>query len=148
MHTHKHLVFVYGSLKNGYGNHRILEYTGAVFLDPGVTTNSSFTMESLGGFPGVYEDGGEQIRGELYAVTDVGLQRCDSLEGHPTFYCRKEVEITTDEGEEFVAWMYILPSNDQFRRIRGTPKERVEMIDGVSNWMPSDYEKRKWARFR
>lgn len=100
------LVFVYGTLRQGYGNHRLLE--GARFL--GVRhTAPTFTMIHLGGFPGVLATGQTSIIGEVYEVTDPEmLRRLDRLEGHPDWYRR--TPIVTLEGD--AVEIYIYPEND------------------------------------
>lgn len=100
-----HKVAVYGSLKRGFGNHRLIE--GQTFINNGFTMNDGYTMYSLGAFPGVVEDGDSDIQVELYEVDDAGLERLDRLEGHPTFYCRKQVNIVGRDDSVHYAWMYI-----------------------------------------
>lgn len=93
-------VFVYGSLKQGHGNNRLLE--GTEFL--GVhNTECIYTMVSLGRFPGVIPKGDMAIKGEVYDVAPEQFERLDILEGYPSFYNR--IEIPTPYGN---AWMYIL----------------------------------------
>ena len=104
------LAFVYGSLLSGgegkregaFGNHRVIE--GAIFLGEHIT-NSEYSMVSLGGFPGVIENGDTSIVGEVYEVTDEIFARLDMLEGYPTFYGRKQIK--TAYGK---AWIYLLSS--------------------------------------
>lgn len=142
-----HLVFVYGSLKMGFGNHGVLQYSGAEPVAEGMTLHDGFSMESLGGFPGVYADGDMAIWGEVYEVTDEGLAACDRLEGHPRFYQRHEVEIVTDEGDIVTAWMYILPSERLYRH-GGRERVEIEVIDGIkiANWIEADWK--RWVRNR
>lgn len=100
----KHLIFVYGTLMAGCGNHRLLD--GATLIGD-VRTTPDFTMLHLGGFPGVVREGTTSIIGELYEVDDPDmLNRLDRLEGHPTFYRREE--ITIDDGRKVE--VYLLPS--------------------------------------
>lgn len=94
-----HRVLVYGSLKQGFGNHRLLEHVPC--LDNNVTFTG--TMKSLGGYPCVTQHGSTVITGELYEVDDATLQRLDQLEGHPHYYERKIVE--TSAGP---AWIYLI----------------------------------------
>ena len=98
------LVFVYGTLRKGCGNHRLL--TEQVKL--GKDTIKGYRMYSLhGGFPGVVE-GNEQdyVVGEVYEVDTI--RRLDGLEGYRPdepkrgLYDRKQVE--TIYG---TAWVYI-----------------------------------------
>lgn len=89
-------VAVYGSLKEGFGNHRLLttsEKVGEDWVD-------GWTMYSLGGFPAIVEGDGS-IKVEIYEVDDETFSRLDRLEGYPSFYDRKKVE--TSEG---AAWIY------------------------------------------
>ena len=95
-------VFVYGSLKKGYGNHDY-HLDKSEFLGKSETL-PQYSLFSLGSFPGVIKGGITPVQGELYAVDEEGLQRLDRLEGHPTFYKREVIE--TSEGE---AWIYLLP---------------------------------------
>ena len=98
-------VFVYGSLKKGYGNHSFLEGTGAKFLGPYVTP-PEYKMVSCGGFPGVLKDGNTPITGEVYEVDDAVFASLDRLEGNPDFYKREL--ISTPYGD---AWVYIIHSS-------------------------------------
>lgn len=97
-----HTIYVYGSLKRGFGNHRLLEGSTLVHED----AIMSGKMASLGGFPCVTTHGNNQIHGEIYEVDDNTLARLDGLEGHPTFYCREIV--STSKGD---AWVYLI--NDE-----------------------------------
>lgn len=95
-------VFVYGSLMRGFGNHRTLR--GAAFVG-GAVTAPRYTLVDLGAFPALLEGGDTAVVGELYDVPPAVLPRVDALEGHPTFYERKRVEL--EGGEEVEA--YVLP---------------------------------------
>lgn len=97
-------VFVYGTLKRGFGNHEYL-LSKSKFLGEHVT-DPAYTMVSCGGFPGVIESGSTPITGEVFEVTEEELLDCDRLEGHPNWYRRKL--IPTPYGE---AWVYIYPSD-------------------------------------
>jgi len=86
------LVFVYGTLKRGYGNNRLLQEIGAVFLGMTTTATPTFDLVTLGPFPGLSE-GKYLVSGELYRIEDAGLAMLDRLEGHPTFYCRHSIQV-------------------------------------------------------
>jgi len=103
-------VFVYGSLKQGYGNHTLLETSELV--SEGKTVDDDYTMLSLGGFPGVLLQGTTRILGEVYEVTDEVFQRLDRLEGFPSFYNRKEIEVEQEHGDVVSAWMYFLNEDE------------------------------------
>lgn len=100
------IVFVYGSLKKGFGNHRLLE--SSTYLGEAITT-PEYTMLNLGMFPGVVYAGDTPIKGELYVVDSSVLDRLDQLEGHPSFYQRTPIEVTMADGTVCVASIYLLP---------------------------------------
>jgi len=100
-------VFVYGSLKQGFGNHNY-HLDNSDFLGKSETL-PQYSLFSLGAYPGVIKGGITAVQGELYGVNAEGLQRLDRLEGHPNYYHREKIE--TSEGE---AWIYLLPE-DQYK---------------------------------
>ncbi len=139
-------VFVYGTLKQGFGNHGALANHDAVKLAEGITAETAFSMECMGSFPGVYLGGKEAIWGEVYAVSLVCLNQLDRLEGHPHFYQRQEVYIKSADGDALRAWMYVLPANSPMRHRPGQKvKERIEVldIDGtiIANWLGHDWDR-------
>lgn len=77
----KNLVAVYGTLRKGQGNHRLLrdstvKYRGTIQSEP------LFTMYSQGGFPALVKGGNTSITMEVYEVDDDTLKRLDQLEGY------------------------------------------------------------------
>lgn len=71
-------VFVYGTLRRGHGNHRLLttsEYIGVAVLE-------GYRMVSLGGFPAIFKgEKDDVVMGEVYYVTQPVLNDLDRLEG-------------------------------------------------------------------
>lgn len=105
------LVFVYGTLKKGYGNHGVLK--GATYIQKYKTLHQH-KMLDLGAFPGVVHMGGDTaITGEIYKITEEISARLDQLEGYPTFY--DKVNISTTDTE---LMMYVL--SKQFLEARTT----------------------------
>jgi len=112
-------VFVYGTLRKGYGNHNacLAGAPNLKFMGKGKTVGT-FNMRS-GGFPFVSQelnDGNDStIVGELYEVEESTLLGpLDGLEGHPDFYTRKMTQIVLDDsehGDVEEAWMYFLNHN-------------------------------------
>lgn len=105
-----HQVFVYGTLKNGQGNHHVL---GKNRLLKGHARADGFVMVDLGAFPGAVriENGGWHIFGEVYEVDDDHFEAIDRLEGHPRFYTREVVDL-----ERYgKTWIYTL-SRSQYLR--------------------------------
>ena len=100
-------VMVYGTLKKGHGNHRLLERSTLL----GTTeTGPKYTMLHLGGFPGILRGGETPIQGEVYEVNeDTLLGSLDRLEGYPSFYDR---EITTTKFGD--AWIYFLANDKHY----------------------------------
>lgn len=99
----KHLIFVYGSLRQGHGNHHLLE--GASCYGTGQTL-SNCAMYVVSGYP--YVTSSEQrypIIGELYAVDVAMLEKLDKMEGHPRYYVRRETTVVV-AGQEYTCWMY------------------------------------------
>jgi gamma-glutamylcyclotransferase (GGCT)/AIG2-like uncharacterized protein YtfP len=85
------LVFVYGTLLRGEGNHRLL--SRARFVGPAMTM-PAYRMHSLGGFPGVVAGGSQSIVGEVFEVNEDQLAALDQLEDHPSLYRRQPIQLT------------------------------------------------------
>lgn len=99
--TNRHLIFVYGTLKRGWGNNAIIH--DQKFLSEASTVGNKYQMHALGGFPGIVS-GDKNIPGELWEVDDTAFARCDRLEGHPNFYKRELVSVTSKVNGEDVLW--------------------------------------------
>ena len=98
-----HKVFVYGTLKQGYHNHYLLE--GCKFEE---AEAEGFNLHASAYLP--YAVPGEgTIKGELYEVDNEVLKRLDRLEGHPRYYRRIKTSVRTAL-EQIEAWLYICPS--------------------------------------
>jgi len=106
-------VFVYGSLKRGFGNHSLLEH--AKYLGNTETVNCAYKMHPLfGSFPAVTActNDGYSIIGELYEVDEQTLQSLDMLEGNGSMYTRYLTQVY--DGPQVVeAWMYMMPVTSQ-----------------------------------
>lgn len=97
-------VFVYGTLKQGHGNHRVL---GDSPLLTTAKTSANYTMFNTGGFPAVIPEGTTTIQGEVYEVDETTFPRLDRLEGYPRMYDREVITVTDDEGQQHDAWIYL-----------------------------------------
>ncbi|MDZ7697722.1 MAG: gamma-glutamylcyclotransferase family protein [Deltaproteobacteria bacterium] len=111
----KSLVFLYGTLKRGFGNHHFLD--GSRFLGKAITKKKYALYVS--GIPFVIENEPvSQISGEVYEVDEDTLARLDRLEGHPDWYCRKWINLIMERGSlndvEKVneAWIYFFPHKE------------------------------------
>ena len=97
------IVFVYGTLRQGYHNHRLI--IDCRFIDTARTVND-YAMYA-NGIPYVSDNEKvSQIYGELYLVKPKILFNLDMLEGHPAWYKRKKVPTETMSGKIYNAWLY------------------------------------------
>lgn len=73
-------VFVYGTLKRGGSNHRVL--AGQRLLGP-ARTLPGYTLYALGDYPGMVPapDDTQGVSGEVWAVAAPTLRQLDELEG-------------------------------------------------------------------
>lgn len=101
-----HKLFVYGTLKRGYHNNRLLK--DSKFLGAATSQSEAFVMWGRG-FPFLAENNhGHAVRGEIYVIDDEVLADCDRLEGHPDWYHReKRMFLCGDKTVE--AWIYLQP---------------------------------------
>lgn len=104
-------VAVYGSLRSGMGNHRLLAHI-ADFAEG--ETVSEFKMYSLGGFPAIVAQRGSKIKVEVYEVDDDTFARLDMLEGYPSFYNRQQVDILLEDGTIDNAWIYFIEDDSHY----------------------------------
>ncbi|MFW5731027.1 MAG: gamma-glutamylcyclotransferase family protein [Desulfonatronovibrionaceae bacterium] len=102
-----HKVFVYGTLRQGCSNHRLLRH--AVFLGPARTARRySLYVDD---FPYLVKAPPvSRIHGEVYVVDDQDLQRLDALENHPFWYKRQEQTVLLlESGKKVKSWIYFFP---------------------------------------
>lgn len=98
---------MYGTLKRGRGNHALL--LGEEFLGRGVTSGKfSIYGDSIPYL--VKEPSDTGVIGELYRVNEDTLSMLDRLEGHPTWYRREHLPITSLEpnGGTIMAQAYMM----------------------------------------
>jgi len=107
------LVAVYGTLKKGFGNHRLLKR--ADFIGEGVTKD--LYRLCVSGLPflidGISEEG-NNIEVEVYMCNPFEMMSLDALEGHPVFYERKMTPIVLSDGETYDAWVYFVKDNAHY----------------------------------
>lgn len=102
-------VAVYGTLKSGHSNHRLL--AKSKFLGAGVTAMAYPMIQS--GIPYVIDEAGKghRITVQVYRVTAAELKALDGLEGHPYWYVRKQKTVQLATGGTVTAWIYVIPSD-------------------------------------
>ncbi|KPP98014.1 gamma-glutamylcyclotransferase [Marinobacter sp. HL-58] len=100
----KHVVAVYGTLKQGFGNHHLLGKACYIGSD----TLTSLTLYDLGPYPGALPKPSEGVSVEVYAVNGPLLAMLDELEDFnprarkASLYLRKRMQ--TRHG---LAWVYL-----------------------------------------
>lgn len=96
-------VFVYGTLKKNFHNHRLLK--DAKFIGE-FRTEPCYQIFCNGSFPYLIEasKNGDSIYGEVYEITTAERNACDRLEGHPRMYKRQPIKLIGIEDAE--AYVY------------------------------------------
>ena len=84
-------VFVYGTLKRGYGNNRLLD--NSTFVENAVLKDHSAIYSfGTGGFPVAFPAEGKNLTGEIWDISGPHkketLRRLDALEGEGYMYHR------------------------------------------------------------
>lgn len=98
-------LFVYGTLRRGHGNNRLLK-------DSEFVGEATVNAKRLGPIQVIPTDGDEVTHGELYRVNSKTLRRVDHLEGYdPTVdrqagYVRTPIIATLDDGNTVEAQIY------------------------------------------
>ena len=121
----KQLIAVYGTLKQGGSNQRVLEADNGTFVGKG-TTVMKFTMFGGRGFPRVIYNGPETSKIHVEVFEMDGLDNMDMLEGHPNFFRRREIDVLFEDGTQKTAWMYFHPDID--------PDQHADMIQADGYW--------------
>lgn len=82
------LLFVYGTLKRGFGNHHLLAHSAFVGE---CRTAGHYRLVVFAGYPALVGDGDVAIHGELYSVDARTLENLDVFEGNA--YLRAAVSL-------------------------------------------------------
>lgn len=99
-------VFVYGTLRRSFQNHRLL---GRSYCLGGARTRERYALY-VGEYPFVVRNQAvSRISGEVYKVDSATLMVLDALEEHPSVYRREKVPVALDDGREIEAWLYFHP---------------------------------------
>ena len=101
-------IAVYGTLKQGRGNHDYFLQEANLVSKEAQTVNN-YAMYSSGIPYVVKDEQTTQIQCEIYDVDEWELQSIDGLEGHPNWYKREEIDIKLEDGSTTKAWMYFMP---------------------------------------
>ena len=135
-------IFVYGSLKKGYGNSNLLKTSE--FLGTYMTTNR-YGMVSFGSFPALIHYGNHTIQGEMYSITPETLVTLDALEGNGSFYQREVIDVE-GFGEALCYFLIDVPLEAKLNSDRIVPyKDGISWasteqnyVDALEDWLPED----------
>lgn len=99
-------VLVYGSLMKGYWNHDkylrdnyLVEYVGEGIL-------KEYEMYQVSSFPGIVQEDGAYVVGEVYKIEEEVLNSLDALEGEGFMYKRVKENILLTDGSVIKAYVY------------------------------------------
>ena len=122
-------VAVYGTLKEGHGNHRRC-MASAQLIACG-TTQTKFSMHCVG-FPVVTKGGpgAKPVAVEVYEVNKQTRQRLDQLEDNGRMYQRERRWIKLDDDTRLRAWLYVGISP----RFKPEWMRKVVPTDGLNVW--------------
>lgn len=135
-----HLVFVYGTLKRGFHNQRVMHAGDHSFVGEGVTVDRYLFTAS--GIPFVHPVSEHmaahpriarllcRVKGELWEMDDAALAACDRLEGHPEFYERTPCHVVVD-GKTLEAGIYLHPG--PLPGMQPVPRN----AEGIAEWRPA-----------
>ena len=130
-------LFVYGSLKKGFDNHKLLQkYAKRVGK---ASTVGKFAMyeDSFGNYPYLVKEPITKVMGELYEIKRKELlEKIDEFEGAPEYYQRKKIKVKTHKGVN-LAFVYI-------REDEEIPKEQEPLKIWENN---TDYKVHKLDSF-
>jgi len=131
-------VFVYGTLKEGHGNNRLL--STSTFLTSTVTKDKDYILAEQGCPVAIpYHKSNDlevyPISGEVHEVDEISsFYYVDCLEGYPIMYDRKIVETACGH----TCWMYYMD-------IRNLSKDSMvcPVVDGAWHYPRDNWDKRK-----
>lgn len=97
------IVFVYGTLMKGRRNHEAF-LKNSRFIGKGVL--EGYALYDLGSYPGIKENSDGKVKGELYEIDIVTLERLNCLEGEGILYKLKEAPILIGKDNTINAYIY------------------------------------------
>lgn len=100
-------ILVYGTLKKNCSNHHFMFKSKYI---KNTKIKGSLYLKKDRYFPHLILEGEDLIECEIYEVSENCLAYLDRLEGHPTFFKRKEIEV---ENEKMFIYEYILQKNEK-----------------------------------
>lgn len=100
-------LFVYGSLKKGFDNNKLLEKSTRRLGKASTVGKFGMFEDSFGNYPYLVKKPIYRIIGEVYEIQRKELlDQLDAFEGAPDYYKRKKIKVKTHHGIHF-AYAYI-----------------------------------------
>lgn len=131
------LVFVYGTLMSGEGNHRYLE--NSTFL--GRTAIEGYDMHDVGWYPAIVPGDGLVV-GELYSVPIDDMPSIDMLEGEGSLYAKRCETVTYGGRKTAFAFVYVYMRDvSGLERIPAWGKDYVWYVSYGSNMLKDRFMK-------
>jgi gamma-glutamylaminecyclotransferase len=98
------LIAVYGTLKKGYTNYNTY-LTTSKFIGSGKTKDKYPLI--IKGLPYMIDERGKghNVAVDVFKVSNPVLDKLDKLEGHPTWYKRKQIPVVV-KGKTLTCWIY------------------------------------------
>ena len=98
---------MYGSLKKGFDNHKLLEKSAKRLGKASTVGKFAMYEDSFGNYPYLVRKPITKVAGELYEIKRKELlDKIDQFEGAPELYQRKKIKVKTHHGVSF-AYTYI-----------------------------------------
>lgn len=116
------LLFVYGSLKQGFCNHNVLDKRFCKKIGDAKTVKKfGMFIDDFGNYPYLIDEPFSNIDGELYEIyTQELLDKLDEFEGTPDYYTRELIEVESCLGM-CLAYVYI-------KHNVKIPKEQIPLV--------------------
>ena len=133
-------LFTYGTLRVDEPNAEILKFHSK-FQETCISLNKYIMVtQKSKSYPFVFpaefwpemEASAVYIVGDVYNIDDIGIKRCDKLEGHPTFYERTKIEVKNINGHIFEVEIYLL-TKESFNDLN---KDKILFLNG--DWKHMD----------
>ena len=136
----EHKLFTYGTLRVDEPNSEIIK-THSKFQETCITVKKYIMVtQTSKSFPFIFPsefwpemaDKAINIVGDVYDVDELGVKRCDKLEGHPTWYERTKIEVKNITGRLFEVEAYLL-TKESFDYLN---KDKILFLNG--DWKHMD----------
>lgn len=121
-------LFIYGTAMRGFGNDCYLE-NDILIGDARTVEPHTLTVDEAD-MPYLQKGGDKCVHGELYRVSKETLLEMDSLEGHPDWYVRRKLLVTTTGTNVIAADAYYYDSeHSEHKKIdSGRYQDVVELV--------------------